>query len=338
MSVEIKVYLTQTQSEDNLCFHAVVNSKDDYDLFVDLNETYESLMLDTLNGKLEFEYFDKENFDKHLFSINENQYAESLNQFAQFLQEFYGLCVVVHETNLISHFGVRLVGAGFRGNSENPMLEHAQFNARNSIHGIKTQLFTPTNDSDYRSDDIYIKQMHGSLKLTLEATKKYEEPIVFIKSIYDDIENEAIDPFKFIDKNQQYRYQTIIKNLNDLNTQKKLSELYVIIDGAELQITKRTYLKDQAKHIYREDIELIGVFDSYKKRSNSLEMYVSGRGSDKGQFFCHLDELKNHQYSSFESILEKIKDLDTFSSTRIRVHGKKVKPKTINVTSLEILA
>ena len=63
MSTEIKVYLTNIQTEDNLCFHAIVNSKDDYDMFFDLNEAYESLMIDALNGKLALEYFDKESFD-----------------------------------------------------------------------------------------------------------------------------------------------------------------------------------------------------------------------------------------------------------------------------------
>ena len=70
------------------------------------------------------------------------------------------------------------------------MLETEQFNAMHSMHGIKTQLFVSANNTEYRSDDIYIKKAHGSLKLTLEATKKYEEPINFIRSIYDDIENE----------------------------------------------------------------------------------------------------------------------------------------------------
>ncbi len=173
MSIEIKIYLTPTQSEENLCFHAVVNSKDDYDLFFDLSETYESLMVDALNGKLSLEYFDKDNFDKHSYEINADNYEENLNSFVEFLNDFYGLTAVSNTTNLWEHFGVRLVGAGFRGNQDSPMLESSQFNAMNSVHGIKTQLFA-ANNIDYKSDDIYIKKAHGSLKLTLEATKRYE--------------------------------------------------------------------------------------------------------------------------------------------------------------------
>lgn len=139
MSTEIKVYLTNIQTEDNLCFHAIVNSKDDYDMFVDLNETYEILMVDALKGNLALEYFDKENFDKHLFEIATEDYEQNLNLFVQFLNDFYGLTAVTQSTTLCEHFGVRLVGAGFRGNQNSPMLETAQFSAMHSIPQVIKQ-------------------------------------------------------------------------------------------------------------------------------------------------------------------------------------------------------
>ena len=333
MSTEIKVYLTNIQTEDNLCFHAIVNSKDDYDMFFDLNETYEALMVDALNGNLALEYFDKENFDKHSFEIATEDYEQNLNLFVQFLNDFYGLTAVTQSTTLCEHFGVRLVGAGFRGNQNSPMLETAQFGAMHSIHGIKTQLFTSANNPEYRSDDIYIKKAHGSLKLTLEATKRYEEPISFIQSIYEDIENESINPFKFQDKDQQYRYQTIIKNLNDLNTQKRLKEFFVIIDGRELEVTKREYLKQESKNIYNESIELIGVFEAYKPRTDSFEMYSQG----SGKFYCHLDNLSKTNFAQHEVVMDILKDLSSFDSQKIKVFGQKIKPQTINVTNIAIV-
>jgi len=333
MSTEIKVYLTNEQIDDNLCFHAIIHSKNDYDLFFDLNDTYEPLMIEALNGELSLEYHNGENYDKHTFNIESEDYEENLNTFKSFLMDFYGLSVLLRATNLCEHFGVRLIGAGFRGNQNSPMLESAQFNAMNSIHGIKTQLFA-ANNTNYRSDDIYIKKAHGSLILTLEATKKYEEPIAFIRSIYNDIENEEINPFKFNDKEQQYRYQTIIKNLNDLNSQKRLQEFYIIIDGQEFEITKRKYLKEQSKNIYNESIDLIGIFEAYKKRSDSFEIY----SEDKGKFYCHLKSLSQNDFSRYEQVINILKDLDSFSATKIKVYGNKIKPQTINVTNIELLS
>ncbi len=332
MSTEIKVYLTDEQTEDNLCFHAIVNAKNDYDLFFDLNETYEPLMIESLNGELTFEYHNRDNYDKHTFNIEANDYEDNLNSFIAFLTDFYGLTAISRTTNLCEHFGVRLIGAGFRGNPNSPMLESAQFNAMNSIHGIKTQLF-PANDTNYRSDDIYIKKAQGSLILTLEATKKYTEPIEFIHTIYDDIENEQIDPFKFNDKEQQYRYQAIIENLNDLNSQKRLQEFYVIIDGQELEITKRKYLKEQSKNIYNESIELVGVFEAYKQRSDSFEIYSEGIG----KFYCHLKNLLQTNFTQYENVISILKDLDSFETRKIKVFGNKVKPKTINITNIELV-
>ncbi|GGD47580.1 hypothetical protein GCM10012288_22260 [Malaciobacter pacificus] len=334
MSIEVKVYLTNIKTEDNLCFHTIVNSKDDYDLFFDLNETYESIMIDALNGKLELEYLDIGNYEKQTFEMLDNGYEDNLRTFVDFLQDFYGLTVSIENTSFCEHFGVRLVGAGFRGNQNSPMLETAQFNAMNSIHGIKTQLFTPINNPEYRSDDIYIKKAHGSLKLILESTKRYEEPINFIRSIYDDIENEEINPFKFDDKDQQYRYQSIIKNLNDLNSQKRLKEFFIIIDGVEFEITKRAYLKQQTKNIYNENIEIIGIFEAYKQRTNSFEMYSDGIG----KFYCHLENLSRTNFTQFENVLNLLKDLNSFDSNRIKVYGEKIKPQTINVTNIEVLS
>jgi hypothetical protein len=333
MSTEVKVYLTDEQTEDNLCFHAIINAKNDYDLFFDLNETYEPLMIEALNGKLSLEYHDKDNYDKYTFNIESENYEENLNSFISFLTDFYGLTAISRETSLCEHFGVRLIGAGFRGNPNNPMLESAQFNAMNSIHGIKTQLFA-ANNTNYRSDDIYIKKAHGSLVLTLEATKRYEEPIEFIRSIYNDIENEKIDPFKFNDKEQQYRYQTIIKNLNDLNSQKRLQNFYVIIDGQEFEITKRKYLKEQSKNIYNENIELIGIFEAYKKRTDSFEIYSEGIG----KFYCHLKILSQNDFLRYEQVINILKDLDSFKAKKIKVFGNKIKPQTINVSNIELLS
>lgn len=333
MSVEIKVYLTNIQTEENLCFHAIVNAKNDFDVFFDLNETYELLMINALEGSLEFEFFENNNFEKEFFEITTDDYEQNLNAFVSFLQEFYGLSVATQQTNLCEHFGVRLVGAGFRGNQNSPMLETAQFNAMNSMHGIKTQLFVPVNNTEYRSDDIYIKKAHGSLKLTLEATKRYQEPIDFIRSVYDDIENETIDPSKFTDKEQQYRYQTIVKNLNDLNKQKRLQQFFIIVDGIELEVTKRDYLKQQSKNIYNENIVIDGVFEAYKTRTDSFEVYADGIG----KFYCHLDQLSKTNYTQYENVIDIIKDLDNFETNRLKVIGEKIKPQTINVDNIELV-
>jgi len=334
MSLEIRVYLFAEQVEDNLCFHAVVNNKEDYDVLVDLNETYEDLMIDALKGEFSLEYVENDTFDKQSYSIDDTGYEANLNKFTEFLQNFYGLSVTLNETSLYAHFGVRLVGASFRGTPDKPMLEHAQYNARNSIHSIKTQLFAPINNNDFVGDDIYIRQEHGSLKIILEATQRHDEPIAFVQKIYADIEERSIDPFQFEDKGQRNRYQTIIKNLNDLNVQKKLKELYVIIDGHELKITQREYLRVESKDIYDEPITLSGVLDSsYKPRTKTFELYVEGIG----KYSCHLSSLETYDLSQFEEVYEKLKDLIVMNNIKLKIIGKKKKPKTINIEDVEII-
>lgn len=110
-------------------------------------------------------------------------------------------------------------------------------------------------------------------------------------------------------------------------------EFYVIIGGEEYPITKRSYLKEQSRSIYFEDIELTGNYEGYKKGSNSFELYVPNRG----KYYCHLDELENSNYQKFEEVYDILKDLNIFDETiRLRVQGKKVKPKTINITDIEL--
>lgn len=334
MSIEIKIYLTPEQNYGNLCFHAVVNSQDDYDIFFDLNETYEVLMIEALQGEFSINHIDKDSLNKHKISIQGDDYAENIHSFVSFLNDFYGLTAVTSEFDLYQHVGVRLVGAGFRGNPDNPMLEQAQFAAMHSIHGIKTSLFKPVNNVDYTNDDIYIKKAPGSLKLTLEATKKYEEPIAFMQEIYNDIENCEINPFKYTDVNRRERYQSIIKNLNDLNSQKRLKEFYIIIDNIEYPITQRKYLKEQTKSIYFEDIELIGIYEGYKKSSNSFEITID----NYGRYYCHLDPLSRDDAEQFANVYRKLSTINIFSNrTRIKIMGQRVKPKTINIMDVEVL-
>lgn len=334
MSIEIKVYLTPVQIEENLCFHSRVNSKEDYDILFDLNETYEPLFVEALNGTLNINCMNTSTFDKTIYSIDSEDYITNIDSFVSLLIDIYGLCVQTNESNLLQHFGVILRGAGFRGRQEDAMIETSKFNAMNSMHSIKNQLFTnPANNTDFSKDDVYIKQDHGSLKLTLETTKRYEEPINFIRLIYNDIENETIDPFKFDDKDEQYRYQTIIKNLNDLNLHKRLKTFIITIEGEELEITKRDYLKESSKNIYNEPFEIIGIFETYKVRTNTFELY----SERNGKYYCHLNNLQSTDNDSFQEILDIFRGLDNFRQTRIRVNGTKVKPQTINVTNVEIL-
>lgn len=334
MSIEIKVYLSDEQNDDDLCFHCVVNSKDDYDLFFDLNDTYEGIMLEFLNGSFELDYLNNnETYDKGTYSLSDNTYEQNIEFFINFLNEFYGLNAIRSQFDLFSHFGVRLVGAGFRGRAESPMLEHSQYNAMNSIHSIKNSLFISANNTDYMGEDIYIKKAHGSLILTLESTKQYNEPIEFIKEIYSDIENKEINPFKYLTEDKRTRYQSIIKNLNDLNNQKRLKEFFIIIEGEELEITQREYLREQTKSIYNEEVTLRGYYEGYKKGSNSFEISVEGQG----KYYCHLNNLERTEYSQFERVYEVLKNINIFdSSIIVKVKGQRIKPKTINVTDVEV--
>jgi hypothetical protein len=334
MSVEIKVFLDKNQAEDSLCFHAVVYSSTDYDVLFDLNETYEDIMVEALNGELKLEYIDNDSYDKKNYSISGSDYEENLKEFTKFLEDFYGLTPITETFELYSHVGVRLVGPGYREGENIPMLEQAQYNARNSLHGLRTALFAPVNNSSYANDDIYINKASGSLVLTLDATKKYTEPIEFMHKIYKDIVTESIDPFQFDDENMRNRYQSVIKHLSDLNNQKRLKELYLIIDGKELEITNRSYLKKESQDIYFEELEIIGTYEGYKKGSNSFELKIPNRG----KYYCHLKQLSEDNYDKYQQIYKILSEIDVFGDeTNIRVVGNRTKPKTVEVLDISLV-
>ena len=335
MSLEIKVFLSTDTNVNNLCFHAVIYEKNNYDIFYDLNNTYELLMQEALNGTFSFKFRNKESLTKETYLINTNDYRENLKLFVDFLNRFYKLNAKYNENYTHVIMGVRLVGSGFRGKQDTPMLESEKFNAINSIHRIKTQLIKPSNNIEYLPyDDVYIRQSTGSLKLTLEATQNYEESISFIKKIYDDIENMEINPFQFDNKEVRERYQKIIYSLNELNKQKRLENFYIIINDKEYPIKQRTYLKEKTKAIYHEEVTLIGNYESYSVSSKSFKVKVDKQGT----FFCHLEELFSNDLEQFDKVFKKIKAKNIFDNKlTISVKGEKVNPKTINVLDIEFL-
>ena len=335
MSLEIKVFLSANTNADNLCFHAVVYEKNSYDIFYDLNNTYEFLMKEALNGTFSFKFRNKESLQKEVYLINTNDYHENIILFVNFLNRFYKLNATYNDNYAQVIMGVRLVGSGFRGKQDTPMLESEKFNAMSSIHRIKTQLIKPSNNIDYLPyDDVYIRQSKGSLKLTLEATQNYTESIAFIKKIYDDIENMKINPFQFDEKEDRERYQKIIYSLNELNKQKRLENFHIIINNDEYEIKQRTYLKEKTKDIYKEEVTIVGNYESYSVSSKSFKVKVEKHGT----FFCHLEELHSNDLEQFDKVFKKIKAKNIFDNTlAISVKGEKVNPKTINVLDIEFL-
>jgi hypothetical protein len=332
MSTEIKVYLDDTQENGSLCFHATVYGKEDYDVYFDLNNTYEILLLDALKGQLSINYIDNLTFEKGQMNINNDSYEENLLLFKSFLEELYGLNVYLETFELYKHVGVRLVGPGYREGENAPMLEQLQYHARNNLHAIRTALFA--NNPDFNGDDIYINKATGSLILTLDATKRYQEPIDFMEDIKNDIENETIDPFRYADKEVRERYQSIIRYLSALANQKRLKEFYLIIDGEEYLIRNRKYLKISSENIYFENMELTGIYEGYKKGSDSFEIYIN----ELGKFYCHLNKISKENHEKYTSILEILSQIDVFSSnTTVKVSGKRIKPQTIEVEDIEIL-
>lgn len=90
MAIELKIYLS-SQGEYDLCFHATFNSKNDYEVYYELNNTYRELMVNALEGKLCSEYIIKDDFDKHKYEINMSNYQDDFNSFVEFLTIFYKL-------------------------------------------------------------------------------------------------------------------------------------------------------------------------------------------------------------------------------------------------------
>ena len=215
------------------------------------------------------------------------------------------------------------------------MLEQLQYNARHSLHGLRTALFA--NNPDYRTNDIYINKDAGSLILTLDATKRYDEPISFMREVYEDIANRNIDPSKFNnDEDKKNRYQSIIKHVCDLNNQSRLKKFYLIIDNEEFEINaeSRKYLKQQSSEIYREEMRIEGLYEGYKKGSNSFEISVR----QKGKYYCHLNELEKSNYEKYSQIIDILSWINAVTSNvNVRVIGTRIKPKTIEVEDLERL-
>ncbi|GEM_PF-3464246 len=334
MSLEIKVFLCNPQTDDNLCFHAAINSETDYDIFIDLNHAYEPLMIEALKGNLQQELMDKETCTIETYEINEESYIQNIEKFLEYLNLFYGLITVQQEFELQSLIGVRLVGAGFRGAQDKPMLEESQFKAMHSMHSIRKKLFPPANNSNYQGDDIFLKKAHGSLILTLEATKLYTEQISFMRTIYNDIEQRNIDPYQFDNQLDIERYQSIIKQLHELNKLQNLQNFYLIINGVEYPITQTVYLKEQATTIYNQNITLIGTYDSYNRSTNSFEITTTSHGKR----YCHLESLSMRNYERYSSILDLLSTINIFDKapTKLEITGKMIGPQTVDIDTVSL--
>lgn len=334
MSLEIKVFLCNPQNDDNLCFHAAINSKIDYDIFADLNHAYEPLMIEALNGNLQQDIIDKETCTISTYIINEESYIQNIEKFLEYLTSFYGLITVQKEFELQSLIGVRLVGAGFRGSEDKPMLEKSQFKAMHSMHSIRKTLFPPANNSSYQGDDIFLKKDHGSLILTLEATKLYTEQISFMRTIYNDIEQRSIDPYQFENLPDIERYQSIVRQLHELNKLQNLQNFYLIINGEEFPITQTVYLKEQATTIYNQRIKLIGTYDSYNRSTNSFEITTTSHGKR----YCHLESLSMRNYERYSSILELLSTINMFDTTvtKLEITGKMIGPQTVEIDTVSL--
>lgn len=335
MSLEIKVFLCEPQSDDNLCFHAAINSQNDYDIFADLNHAYEPLMIEALNGTLQQNIMNKGECTISTYYINENSYIENIEKFLEYLETFYGLIAVKQNFTLQSLIGVRLVGAGFRGSHDRPMLEKSQFKAMSCMHSIRKVLFPPANNIGYKGDDIFLKKDHGSLVLTLEATKSYHQQIAFMRTIYDDIENRRINPYQFETDAEIECYQSVIKYLNELNKLQNLQKFYIIIDNDEYEISQTTYLKTQATTIYNQQATFRGIYDGYNRTTNSFEISVD----NLGKRYCHLNVLSNRNHDQYNEILDLLSTINIFDdiSTKLEVIGTITNPQTIEVSNVSIV-
>lgn len=335
MSLEIKIFLCDPQNDDNLCFHAAINSQNDYDIFADLNHAYEPLMIEALNGTLQQDIMNKDERTISTYSINESSYIENIEKFLEYLETFYGLITVKQNFTLQSLVGVRLVGAGFRGSHDRPMLEKSQFKAMSCMHSIRKVLFPPANNSGYKGDDIFLKKDHGSLVLTLEATKLYDQQIAFMQTIYNDIENRTIDPYKFATEPEIECYQSVIKYLNELNKLQNLQKFFIIINNHEHEISQTVYLKKQATTIYNQQATFRGIYDGYHRTTDSFEISVD----NLGKRYCHLDEISNRDHEKYSEIHDLLSTIDIFANipTKLEVTGKIIRPQTIEVTNISIM-
>ena len=329
--VELKIYLDDESYQNReLYFHANIYSKSSYDIFIDLDEICESLMSEALNGKFVFEYLNNETYEIENFIIEGSDYLSNLDSLINFFEDFYSFTVMKKAISLKNNFGVRLSGPNFRANDKNneiPMLEDMQYKANSNIHSIKNNLFNPENKIDYDAKDIYKKVSNGSLKITLEANRYYDEVIAFMENIYQDIENERVNPLKIKNINDRDRYRKIICNLNDLNILKGLNRFFLLIREKELEVTKRNYLKEVVKNIYNEPIELKGIFENYTERTKAFNLYIEG----KGKYSCHLFHLKDDE---FQLLYKKIEKLQKEKEPFIKISGNKIGPKTIEITSI----
>jgi hypothetical protein len=83
--IELKLFLDNV----NLCFHAIIKNKNDFEVIYDLNDAYTPLLIEALNGTFHLDYL--EDNTKKTFLINEHDYQANLEKFIIFFEKFFNL-------------------------------------------------------------------------------------------------------------------------------------------------------------------------------------------------------------------------------------------------------
>lgn len=324
MSIEIKIYPSSDLNTDEyLLFHARAYGLNSYDVFFDLAGLYEQQFRMALDGTFKVEHFNSNSpSDITTYTIDGRDYIENIQKYYDYITLHERAFATTNEnTELLDIFGVKLVGAPYRANDNNPMVESYEFNVKRIMHQVKTNLFSlsPANNVD----DIYSLKKTGSLILTLSSSRDYGEIANFANDVYKDIQSKSINPNKFEDLVIRNKYISLIESLSELARQRKLEKLFIITNGVEKEITERDYLKVSVSAIYKNDIEVTGEFEGYKAGNNSFEMK-----SGKSKYYCHIVDNKN---------LKKVEKLNPFKKTKICVKGIKIKKKTLEVVDISVI-
>ncbi len=327
--VEFTIFLDEEKTIK--IFQAIVASEQKYDITYDPNGLYESLLEDIVYGTYKEEYVEYElnqhnelkgkmdqdgNYIFETFEIIGEDSVENVKEFISFqnkIKEY--ICDLNEEPVTYEVFGVHLNGPEY-GYGDGLMHPSTIARTISSVQKIHTVI---ANNRDYKS---YLQEKAGSYEIHINATKRDEDAIKLFTDIYTQIVNKNLCHERYRTDNV---YETVLNELNNLTTSKKLQTFSIFIDGLEKEITNIKYLKDFLKNPFGEEINKYqGILKSPDFINKTFEFKTQ-----TNIWHCHLEEGCESLFSIIIS--------PSNEGKKFELDAQRLKKATLKVSAVRVL-
>jgi hypothetical protein len=331
MSIKIKFTLFLDEEKTVKCFEAIVAEEKKYDILYDPNSLYEDMLEEIVNGLYKTEYLQYESDgsgnivpkldtngfpDYQSFEIIGTNSIENIKKFIEFQKIAHEyISDINEEPEFYPIFGIHLDGHEF-GYGENMMSPEIVSKTIASVNKISNAAIS--------NNTKYIREKAASYEVHIDSVNRDLNVISFFTNLYTEIENECLDNQRYIENASTNKYRTVIKELGNLASFKKLTSFNIFIDGEEKSITKINYLLDFVSDPYDdEQKEYIGTLKSPDYINKTFEMK-----SENIVWHCHLED-------GLEDLFEKVVNSEN-RGKELKVTARQKSPATIIATNITI--